>query len=99
MDTPAVCRCGHLGDRDRSDHENTVQPGHGACVEEGCQCEKFTYMAPTTIVYLSEAERQFLAYYLNGAGEEMAMECARDYGEKRDFQTMLSTLAQRMGVW
>ncbi|MCK9599732.1 MAG: hypothetical protein M0R06_11880 [Sphaerochaeta sp.] len=56
-------------------------------------------MAPTTIVYLSEAERQFLAYYLNGAGEEMAMECARDYGEKRDFQTMLSTLAQRMGVW
>lgn len=42
----SVCRCGHTGDGQNSDHEATVQglgQGHGACRVSGCGCDKFSW--------------------------------------------------------
>ena len=38
-----MCTCGHVGDGLNTYHTDTVQPGHGKCKIDDCDCEKFTY--------------------------------------------------------
>lgn len=33
------CSCGH----NRSNHGNTLAPGHGECLRDDCNCRKFTW--------------------------------------------------------
>ena len=40
----SVCRCGHNGDGEGSDHGETFQAGHGACLVVGCVCRRFTWV-------------------------------------------------------
>lgn len=37
----SVCQCGHTGDGANSEHDDSLQAGHGACFE--CECVKFTW--------------------------------------------------------
>ena len=37
----SLCTCGHTGDGEGSQHEDTFQHGHGAC--KLCDCERFTW--------------------------------------------------------
>lgn len=40
----SLCRCGHTGDGPGSVHLDILtQPGHGACIYQGCKCRKFTW--------------------------------------------------------
>lgn len=40
----AVCKCGHTGDGEHSQHKDTlIEPGHGKCLEADCLCIKFTW--------------------------------------------------------
>jgi hypothetical protein len=38
----SICKCGHLGDGDRSDHEDLIiNKGHGKC--KVCDCKMFVW--------------------------------------------------------
>jgi hypothetical protein len=37
------CRCGHTGDGANGQHEHSIQYGHGACKEPGCDCGQFRW--------------------------------------------------------
>ncbi len=37
----SVCDCGHTGDGGNSQHQDTLQKGHGACLE--CDCAQFSW--------------------------------------------------------
>ena len=39
----SICTCGHLGDGENSDHEDSMAHGHGKCKVPGCDCHKFTW--------------------------------------------------------
>lgn len=39
----SVCTCGHVGDGPGSAHAATIAPGHGPCIIEGCDCQKFSF--------------------------------------------------------
>jgi hypothetical protein len=41
MAKPTLCRCGHTGDAENTEHQDTFQPGHGRC--KICECIKFTW--------------------------------------------------------
>ncbi len=40
----SVCDCGHIGDKENSDHDTRFQAGHGACKIDGCDCQQFTWV-------------------------------------------------------
>jgi hypothetical protein len=41
--TVGVCKCGHTGDTENSQHMDTaLEKGHGKCVV--CDCERFTWV-------------------------------------------------------
>ncbi len=37
----SYCTCGHVGDKDNSEHEDHYNAGHGRCLK--CDCKKFTW--------------------------------------------------------
>lgn len=39
----SFCQCGHTGDGPNSEHDDTVQAGHGACKASDCDCPKFSW--------------------------------------------------------
>jgi hypothetical protein len=39
----SVCVCGHIGGCLVSEHEDTIEPGHGRCKVKGCPCMQFTW--------------------------------------------------------
>lgn len=39
----SLCTCGHTGDGSKSLHQDTVEPGHGACLMDDCDCRKFVW--------------------------------------------------------
>jgi len=39
----SICRCGHTGDGDNSEHTDVGQPGHGGCRIHGCRCDCFVW--------------------------------------------------------
>lgn len=55
----SICSCGHLGDGAESEHEDTYQDGHGACMVEGCRCRQFTWVRwrPEAEEFIRQATR------------------------------------------
>jgi hypothetical protein len=53
----STCRCGHLGDGKRSDHEARFSEGHGACKVAGCKCVQFTWATFTPEFKAHRAKR------------------------------------------
>lgn len=51
----SVCKCGHVGDGERSAHGGIV--GHGPCTVAGCDCAKFSW-ARFTEEFEEAAKRQ-----------------------------------------
>ena len=42
----SICTCGHVGDGVETPHRDMIQPGHGKCTMDGCECVQFTYDGP-----------------------------------------------------
>ena len=40
----SICDCGHIGDKEASEHHDRFQAGHGPCKMEGCECQQFTWV-------------------------------------------------------